>query len=119
MRPELTAGTLSCVNDSLPAWLSTRPACYADTEDGDYVEDPGHVAILSMLAGLNTSDNSFFTIYPDAPDADWSISVRIRPEPPGDYEIECRDAAASEHATSMEADHATITEHVLGWISRR
>jgi hypothetical protein len=107
------------VNVSLPSWLSSRSACYADTEDGGYVEDPGHVEILGMLADLNDTTNTFFVIYPEDEDIDWSISVHTRSGAFGGYEIEHRDAATGEQVTTVEADHATITAHVLDWISRR
>ncbi|QJW35658.1 hypothetical protein [Cellulosimicrobium protaetiae] len=107
------------MNDSLPSWLSTRPPCYADTEDGDYVQDPGHVEILGMLADLNATTNTFFVIYPDDEDIDWSISVHTRPGALGGYEIEHHDAATSELTTTTEADHTTITSHLLDWISHR
>nr|BFF18704.1 hypothetical protein GCM10025730_22250 [Promicromonospora thailandica]BFF20885.1 hypothetical protein GCM10025730_44060 [Promicromonospora thailandica] len=107
------------MNDTLPSWLTPRPACYADTEDGGYVEDPGHVEILSMLADLNATDNTFFVIYPEDEDIDWSISVHTRPGAFGGYEIEHRDPATGEQATTVEADHATIATHVLDWLSHR
>jgi hypothetical protein len=107
------------VKDTLPSWLSTRPACYADTEDGGFVEDPGHVEILRMLADLNARGNTFFVIYPEDEDLDWSISVHTRPGAFGGYEIEHRDAATGEQVTTVEADHATIAAHVLDWIIHR
>ncbi|WP_157236783.1 hypothetical protein [Promicromonospora sukumoe] len=107
------------MNDALPPWLSLRPPCFADTEDGEQVEDPGHVEILSMLANLNTSDNTFFVIYPEDEDRDWSVSVHTRPRARGGYEIKQHDAATGEHATRVDADHTTITIHVLEWISQR
>jgi hypothetical protein len=56
-------------------------------------------------------------IYPEDEDLDWPISVHTRPRPFGGYEIEHRDAATGEQATTVRADHATIAAHVLGWIS--
>ncbi|MFF2268200.1 hypothetical protein ACFVTZ_08020 [Cellulosimicrobium cellulans] len=107
------------MSDSLPSWLSKRPPCYADTEDGGHVEDPGHVEILGMLADLNPTTNTFFVIYPDDEDIDWSISVHTRPHALGGYEIEHRDAATGEHIMTTEADHTTITSHLMDWISQR
>lgn len=103
----------------LPSWLDQRPPCYADTEAGGHVEDPGHLEILGMLADLNSDDNTFFVIYPEDEDLDWSISVHTSPGAFGGYEIEQRDAATREHTTTAQAHHATITAHVLDWLSRR
>lgn len=41
------------------AVLAVHPACYADTEDGGFVQAPGHVEILRMLADLNARGNTF------------------------------------------------------------
>ena len=103
----------------LPSWLQQRPPCFADTENGSFVEDPGHVVILMMLEDLNTSDNTFFVIYPEDEDRDWAISVHTRPGAFGGYEIEHRDAATGEQVITTEADHVAITAHVLDWISKR
>lgn len=92
---------------------------YADTEDGGYLEDPGHVELLGMLEDLNSTDNTFFVLYPDDEDVDWSISVHTRPGVLGGYEIERRDAATGQHDTTTEADHVTIVTQVLTWISQR
>lgn len=93
--------------------------CYADTEAGGYVEDPGHVALLTMLEDLNTGDNTFFVIYPDDEALGWSISVHTRPGVLGSYEIERCDAATGQHDTTTETDHITIVTQVLTWLSQR
>ncbi|MGI5188483.1 hypothetical protein ACQEVI_10105 [Promicromonospora sp. CA-289599] len=92
---------------------------YADTEDGGYVEDPGHVELLKMLEDLNGTDNTFFVIYPDDETLDWSISVHTRTRGLVGYEIERRDAATGQHETTSEADHVTIVTEVLTWIRQR
>jgi hypothetical protein len=94
-------------------------AYYADTEDGQYVEDPDHVALLGMLEDLNTSDNTFFLIYPDDEALDWSISVHTRTNGLGGYGIERRDAATGQHDRTAAADHVTIVTEVLTWIRQR
>ncbi|MER5185683.1 hypothetical protein ABT009_46820 [Streptomyces sp. NPDC002896] len=66
-----------------------------------------------MLKDLNSTDNTFFVIYPDDETLDWSISVHTRHDAPGGYEIERRDAATGQHDTTAEADHVTIVNEAL------
>jgi hypothetical protein len=74
---------------------------YADTEDGGYLEDAGHVELLGMLEDLNSTDNTFFVVYPDDEDLDWSIAVHTRPGVLGGYEIERRDPTTGRSAAVL------------------
>jgi hypothetical protein len=117
--PNLVRGRSAPDPLRFPSWLRLRPPCFADTEAGELIEDPGHVEILGMLANLQARDNTFFRIYPENEDAAWSIVVRVRPGASGGYEIERCDAGTSEHTTTAESDHAAIASDVLSWISCR
>jgi hypothetical protein len=94
-------------------------ACYAESEAGDLVEDPGHVELLKLLADLNATDNTFFVVFPDDEDVDWAISVHTRPGALGDYEIERADPAAGDRDVTSHADHVTIATDVLTWVQQR
>lgn len=103
----------------LPPLPPPAAGCYAESEDGDYVEDPGHVEMLKLLADLNATDNTFFVIFPDDENLDWAISVHTRPGALGGYEIERTDPATGQHDTTPRADHVTIATEVLTWIQQR
>jgi hypothetical protein len=61
-----------------------------------------------MLDDLNSTDNTFFVIYPDDETLDWSISVHTRSGGLGGHETERRDAATGQHETTTDTDHITI-----------
>ncbi|WP_419703492.1 hypothetical protein [Promicromonospora sp. NFX87] len=72
-----------------------------------------------MLEDLNSSNNTFFVIYPDDEALDWSISVHTCTNGVDGYEIERRDAAIGQHDTTAAADRVTIVAEVLTWIRHR
>jgi len=86
---------------------------------GGYVEVPGQVELMRMLEDLNSTDNTFFVVYPDDKTPDWSISVHTRSGGLGGDEGERRDAAIGQHETSTDIDHITIVTEVLTRIRQR
>lgn len=93
---------------------------YADAEGGAYLEDPDHRALAALVDGLNTSDNTFFVVYPADEDLEWFISVSTNVATMfGGYEIERHDPATGERDKSTAADPNVIATDVLGWVNRR
>lgn len=92
---------------------------YADAEGGVYLEDPDHRALVALVDALNTSDNTFFVVYPAEEDLEWFISVSTNVGMFGGYEIECQDPATGERDKSTAADPNVIATHVLDWVNRR
>lgn len=94
---------------------------YADSERGDYVEDPDHPEVLSLVNALNNTDNTFVVFYPGDESREWFISVATSRGPFGGYDIERSDPAIGEKntTTSASAAPAQITTEVLTWINSR
>lgn len=105
------------MHSPLPA-RSAEP-CYAESERGDYVEDPDHDDLLTLLANLNPTDNTFFVIFPDDEELDWSIAVHTRPGALGGFEIERTDPTTGQHDTTPHADPTTLITEVLTWVHER
>lgn len=92
---------------------------YADAEGDNYVEDPGHAEVLSLIKGLNTTDNTFVVLYPADDDLEWFISVATSRGPFGGYEIERLDAATSENTKTISAAPTQIATDILDWVTHR
>ena len=61
----------------------------AESESGDYIEDPSEDALFMLIDDLNASDNTFVVIQPDEDDPAWFASVAVFDE--GGYEVVRRD----------------------------
>jgi hypothetical protein len=93
---------------------------YADAEGGQYLADPDHADLVGLVRGLNSSDNTFFVVFPENEDLGWAISVHTRRGLLGGYEIEREDPRTGEHSTTTTAaDPSTIATDVLEWASHR
>jgi hypothetical protein len=92
---------------------------YADAEGGDHVPHPDHAALIRLTGELNTSDNTFFVVYPNDEDLEWSIAVLTRRGGLGGYDIERLDPASGQDDTTIAADPTTIATDVLNWITQR
>jgi hypothetical protein len=103
----------------LPLPPPLAKACYAESEAGDHLEDPGRVELLKLIADLNAADNTFFIVFPNDETLDWAISVHTRPGALGGYEIERTDPTTGQHDTTPHADHVTIATEILTWIQQR
>ncbi len=91
------------------------PADYyrADTENGDHIDDPSEDALYMLLEDLEQPGNTFLTVRP-ATQAQWSISVTLRPD--GRYEVERRDDAPER---SVESDISIIAQDLTIWMAAR
>lgn len=87
----------------------------ADTENGQFRDDPDQDALFVLVSDLNQGDNTFVTINPADESAAWHASVSLMPD--GSYEIELADPDHHEHQLTTHTDHATITEHLTRWLA--
>lgn len=85
---------------------------YADAERGDRVPRPDHAALVGLIGALNTSDNTFFVVYPDDEDLEWSIAVLTHRGGLGGYDAERLDPVTGQ-------DDTTIATDVLNWTAER
>ncbi|MDR7385780.1 hypothetical protein [Promicromonospora iranensis] len=88
---------------------------YADSEGGDYIEDPTHADLVALVRALNRDDNTFFIVFPDDDDLEWSIAVLTRRGGLGGYEIERSDSRTGENSTVPAADPVAIATEVQAW----
>ncbi|MCF4120867.1 hypothetical protein L1785_07730 [Antribacter sp. KLBMP9083] len=92
---------------------------YARAEGGDRVEDPDHDDLIRLVGALNTSDNSFFVVYPVDEDAEWFVSVSLRAGASGDYEVARNDPRSGQQDTITAADPAIIARELTAWLESR
>ena len=89
----------------------------ADTQNGQFLDDPDQDAMLVLVSGLDQGDNTFVTINPADESSAWYASVSLLPD--GTYEIELADPDHHEHQLTTHTDHATIAQHVTQWLATR
>jgi hypothetical protein len=92
--------------------------CTADTETGDYIEDPTQAQLENLITGLGARSGSFITIGPADDSQDWYASVSLLPD--GTTEIEHGDPARSEHyRAAVTTSPAGIARDLSAWLSTR
>lgn len=107
---------------SWPAARALHPGgvdYYARAEGGDYVEDPEHDDLVRLVGALNTSDNTFFVVFPDDEGVEWYISVSLRAGASGDYEVARNDPQSGQQDTITAADPAIIARELTAWLGSR
>ena len=87
----------------------------ADTEDGVHVADPSEDALLALITGLNTTDNTFVTVVPAEHDS-WYASVSLRAD--GGYEVERSDTGQAREL-GTETDPRKIARELTVWLTSR
>lgn len=87
---------------------------YADAEGGDHVADPDHDDLLALIGVLNTTDNTFFVVYPDDEDDQWFISVTRGASAFGAFTIERATTNGPTRSTTA-ADPASIATDIKTW----
>lgn len=90
---------------------------YAESENGDHLDEPSEDALFMLIEDLTAPDNTFFVIEPDATDANWFATVALHDE--DGYEIVRRDPARGEHDVTTDADIDRIASDLTIWISTR
>jgi hypothetical protein len=97
--------------------MAAQPYCRAETENGDFIDDPSEDALYMLIGDLNTTDNTFVTIEPVDDDPAWYASIsRLGP---GTYEIEYRDVTRREHHLTTQTDRSRIAKDTTIWIAQR
>lgn len=92
--------------------------CTADTETGDYIDDPTEAQLEDLITGLGAGSGSFITIGPADDSQDWYASVSLLPD--GTTEVEHGDPARSEHyRATVTTSSAGIARDLTTWLSTR
>ena len=92
--------------------------CTADTENGDYIDDPTEDQLRELIAGLGQATGSFVTINPATGDASWYASVSLLPD--GTTEIEHADPRHGEnHRAITTSSPADIARDLSNWLANR
>lgn len=91
--------------------------CTADTETGDYIDDPTEAQLRDLIAGLGQATGTFITITPASEDRDWYASVSLLPD--GTRETERADPARGEEHTATTGSPASIARDLITWIAAR
>jgi hypothetical protein len=88
----------------------------ADTENGDYIDDPTEDQVAGLVAGLGQAAGTFITLTPADDDHDWYASVSLHPD--GTTKIERGDPTHGEkHTETTTASPATIASDLTTWIA--
>lgn len=96
--------------------MAARYYC-ADSENGDYVEDPSQDALFLLISDLNDSDNTFVVIQPDQDVPAWFASVTVLDE--GGYEVVRRDTTRREHNVTIETRTDRMAGDLTKWLTAR
>jgi hypothetical protein len=92
--------------------------CTADTENGDYIDDPSQSQLRDLIAGLGQATGTFVTITPADDDQDWYASVSLLPD--GTTNIARGDPARREkHTATTTATPHAIAADLTSWIATR
>ena len=89
----------------------------AETENGDFVDEPSEDAIFMLIGDLNLADNTFITIEPVMDDPAWYASISLLTE--GRYEVEYRDSRRSDHQLTTETSPSKIAKDTIIWLAHR
>jgi hypothetical protein len=92
--------------------------CTADTETGDYIDDPTEAQLRDLIAGLGRSSGTFITINPANQAQGWYVSASLLPD--GTIEIEHADPGRGEHHRATTTDTpTTIARDLTTWLTSR
>ncbi|MFD9423903.1 MULTISPECIES: hypothetical protein [unclassified Streptomyces] len=88
----------------------------AQSEDGDFIDDPSEDALFMLFSDLNDAHNTFVVIRPYTDDPPWYASVTVRD---GGYEVVRRDTARREHEVATETSIHRIANDLTIWLAAR
>ena len=92
--------------------------CTADTENGDYIDDPTQDQLTGLITGLGQASGSFITINPADDSQGWYASVSLLPD--GTIENERGDPSSGEdHRAITTATPADIARDLSTWLGAR
>jgi hypothetical protein len=90
----------------------------ADTETGDYLDDPTHDQLTALIRGLGSTSGSFITLNPADAGQGWYASVSLLPD--GSTEIAYGDpATGDDHQATTTDNPASIARHLTTWLATR
>lgn len=90
---------------------------YAETEDGELVEDPSEDLIFMLIDELYHPRNTFVIIEPVDDSQDWFASVTLQDD--GTYEMEWRDMSRRDHELTAENDRGHMARELILWLAAR
>ena len=90
----------------------------ADTETGEFLDDPTQDQLTSLIAGLGGSSGSFITLNPADETQGWYASVSRLPD--GSTEIAYGDPDTGEdHQATTTDNPASIARSLTTWLANR
>lgn len=90
----------------------------ADTETGDYLDDPTEDQLVGLISGLGHASGSFITLNPTDETQGWYASVSLLPE--GSIEIAYGDPDTGEDRQAITTDSpAGIARTLTTWLADR
>jgi hypothetical protein len=90
----------------------------ADTETGDYLDDPTPGQLTDLIGGLGGTSGSFITLNPADETQGWYASVSLLPD--GSTEIAYGDPGTGEDHRAITTDSpAGIARHLTTWLATR
>ena len=90
----------------------------ADTETGDYLDDPAEDQLAGLISGLGRSSGSFITLTPADDTQGWYASVSLLPD--GSTEIAYGDPGTGEDHQAITTDTpAGIARTLTTWLAAR
>jgi hypothetical protein len=90
----------------------------ADTETGDYIDDPTEAQLTGLIAGLGHASGSFITLNPADETQRWYASVSLLPD--GAIEIAYGDPQRGEdHRAATTDTPASIARNLTTWLAAR
>lgn len=90
----------------------------ADTETGDYLDDPTEDQLTGLISGLGGASGSFITLNPADETHRWYASVSLLPD--GSIEIAHGDPDTGEdHQATTTGTPADIARTLTTWLANR
>jgi hypothetical protein len=90
----------------------------ADTETGEFLDDPTQDQLTRLIAGLGGSSGSFITLNPADETQGWYASVSLLPD--GSTEVACGDPGTGEdHQATTTDNPASIARSLTTWLANR
>lgn len=90
----------------------------ADTETGEYLDDPDEGQLTSLIAALGGASGTFITLNPADETQGWYASVSLLPG--GKTEIAYGDPATGEDHQAITTDSpARIARNLTTWLAAR
>jgi hypothetical protein len=90
----------------------------ADTENGDWIDDPDEAQLAGLIAGLGKTSGTFITLTPASQDATWYASVSLLPD--GTTEVHRGHPGHGEDHKAITTDTpAGIARDLTGWLANR